>query len=29
MDADGFVHLPQRPGLGDGINFDCINSNLA
>jgi L-alanine-DL-glutamate epimerase-like enolase superfamily enzyme len=24
MDADGFVHLPQRPGLGEDINFDYI-----
>jgi L-alanine-DL-glutamate epimerase-like enolase superfamily enzyme len=29
MDADGFVHLSQQPGLGDDINFDYINSNLA
>ncbi len=28
MDADGFVQLPQSPGLGDDINFDYINSNL-
>jgi L-alanine-DL-glutamate epimerase-like enolase superfamily enzyme len=28
MDADGFVHLSQQPGLGDDINFDYINSNL-
>lgn len=24
MDADGFVHLPQGPGLGEDINFDYI-----
>lgn len=24
MDDDGFVHLPQRPGLGEDINFDYI-----
>lgn len=24
MDADGFVHLPQLPGLGDDIDFDYI-----
>jgi L-alanine-DL-glutamate epimerase-like enolase superfamily enzyme len=29
MDADGFVHLSQRPGLGEDINFDYINNNLA
>jgi L-alanine-DL-glutamate epimerase-like enolase superfamily enzyme len=28
MDADGFVHLSQRPGLGEDINFDYINNNL-
>ncbi|HSU04304.1 MAG TPA: hypothetical protein VLI93_01915 [Acetobacteraceae bacterium] len=28
MDQDGFVHLSQRPGLGDGINFDYIEKNL-
>ena len=28
MDQDGFVHLSQRPGLGDDINFDYINGNL-
>lgn len=28
MDADGFVHLPQIPGLGDDINFDYIDNNL-
>jgi hypothetical protein len=29
MDKDGYIHLPQRPGLGDDINFDYINANLA
>ena len=29
MDADGFVHPSPRPGLGDDINFDYINGNLA
>ncbi|GAB2881022.1 mandelate racemase family protein [Uliginosibacterium flavum] len=24
MDADGFVHLSQKPGLGEDINFDYI-----
>ncbi len=24
MDTDGFVHLPQLPGLGEDINFDYI-----
>lgn len=24
MDADGFVHLSQRPGLGEEIDFDYI-----
>lgn len=28
MDADGYVHLPQIPGLGDDIKFDYINANL-
>ena len=28
MDADGFVHLPDRPGLGLDIDFDFINANL-
>jgi L-alanine-DL-glutamate epimerase-like enolase superfamily enzyme len=27
MDADGFVHLSQKPGLGEDINFDYIESN--
>ncbi len=29
MDADGYVHLPQIPGLGDDINFAYIDDNLA
>ncbi|KKB06744.1 mandelate racemase [Devosia geojensis] len=28
MDADGFVHLSDRPGMGEDINFDFINDNL-
>ncbi|MBS7697093.1 MULTISPECIES: mandelate racemase family protein [unclassified Chelatococcus] len=28
MDADGFVHLSDRPGLGEDINFDFIDANL-
>ena len=28
MDADGFIHLPQIPGLGDDLNFEYINANL-
>jgi len=27
MDADGFVHLSQQPGLGEDINFGYIESN--
>ena len=29
MDAEGFVHMPQIPGLGDDIDFDYIDNNLA
>ena len=29
LDADGYVHLPQIPGLGDDINFAYIDDNLA
>jgi L-alanine-DL-glutamate epimerase-like enolase superfamily enzyme len=29
MDDEGFVHMPQLPGLGDDINFDYIDANLA
>ena len=28
MDSDGYVHLPQGPGLGEDINFDYIEDNL-
>jgi L-alanine-DL-glutamate epimerase-like enolase superfamily enzyme len=28
MDRDGFVPVPQRPGLGYDISFDYINGNL-
>ena len=28
MDEQGFVHLPQHPGLGDDINFAYIDDNL-
>ncbi|CAN7562664.1 mandelate racemase family protein [Massilia sp. LjRoot122] len=27
MDADGFVHLSQQPGLGEDINFAYIEAN--
>jgi L-alanine-DL-glutamate epimerase-like enolase superfamily enzyme len=27
MDEDGYVHLPQRPGLGYDINHDYIKAN--
>ncbi|KAB0548002.1 enolase [Pseudomonas argentinensis] len=27
MDADGYVHLPDRPGLGEDINFAYIETN--
>ncbi|ODC02748.1 mandelate racemase [Terasakiispira papahanaumokuakeensis] len=27
MDENGYVHLPQRPGLGENINFDYIRGN--
>ena len=27
MDADGFVHLSQRPGLGEDINFEYIETH--
>lgn len=27
MDDEGFVHLPQRPGLGEDINFAYIEAN--
>jgi L-alanine-DL-glutamate epimerase-like enolase superfamily enzyme len=28
MDDEGFVHVPQEPGLGMDINFDYIKENL-
>jgi L-alanine-DL-glutamate epimerase-like enolase superfamily enzyme len=28
MDADGNIPMPQRPGLGDDINFSYIDANL-
>ena len=27
MDAEGFVHVPQLPGLGMNINWDYIEKN--
>ena len=27
LDADGYVHVPERPGLGDDIDFDYIKAN--
>ena len=27
MDEEGYVHLPQKPGLGLDINFDYIEAN--
>ena len=27
MDDQGFVHLSQRPGLGEDINFAYIEAN--
>ena len=27
LDPEGFVHLPQVPGIGDDINFDYIREN--
>ncbi|AEF23792.1 MULTISPECIES: mandelate racemase family protein [Pseudomonas] len=27
MDSDGYVHLPDRPGLGEDINFAYIETN--
>ncbi|MBV9813375.1 MAG: mandelate racemase family protein [Acetobacteraceae bacterium] len=29
MDAEGFVHLSEKPGIGWDINFDYIDNNLA
>ena len=28
MDADGYVHVSPKPGLGFDINFDYIRRNL-
>ncbi len=28
MDEEGYVHVSQRPGLGQDINFDYIEANL-
>lgn len=28
MDDEGYVHMPQTPGLGEDINFDYIDDNL-
>jgi hypothetical protein len=28
MDAEGYVHVSQAPGLGQDINFDYIQANL-
>lgn len=28
MDADGFVHVSQSPGLGQRINFDYVDDHL-
>jgi L-alanine-DL-glutamate epimerase-like enolase superfamily enzyme len=27
MDAEGYVHLPQAPGMGYEINWDYIEAN--
>ena len=27
LDTDGYVHVPERPGLGDDIDFDYIRAN--
>jgi L-alanine-DL-glutamate epimerase-like enolase superfamily enzyme len=27
MDDDGYVHLSDRPGLGEDINFHYIEAN--
>ncbi|MDT9627910.1 enolase, partial [Escherichia coli] len=29
MDDEGFVHLSQKPGVGEDFNFDYINDDLA
>lgn len=28
LDREGYVHVPQKPGLGEDINFDYISDNL-
>jgi L-alanine-DL-glutamate epimerase-like enolase superfamily enzyme len=28
MDDEGYVHVSQRPGLGEEINFDYVRDNL-
>jgi L-alanine-DL-glutamate epimerase-like enolase superfamily enzyme len=28
MDGDGFIAMPQIPGLGYDLNFDYIDANL-
>ena len=28
MDADGYVNVPQSPGLGEDINFEYISEHL-
>ena len=27
MDSEGYVHIPQEPGMGYKINWDCIEEN--
>jgi L-alanine-DL-glutamate epimerase-like enolase superfamily enzyme len=27
MDEDGFVHVPQRPGIGHDIDFEYIEAH--
>ena len=27
MDSDGFVHVPERPGLGEDIDFDFVRQH--
>ena len=28
LDDEGYVHMPQTPGLGEDINFDYIDDNI-
>ena len=28
MDAEGFVHMPTRAGLGEDLNLDYISENV-